>query len=248
MACAAVTHALGTPFNFWDDPLVLFACDRIRETTKSWKPPGREAVRGELLLLNYNTKMEKNIAALKKSPTSLVLACLETGPCFTMAPMFNVLAHGVHCPSCVLEVMNCAGHLAKGGSKNASYLAEGVILVMRKLDPDRAIIYINRWDGASNVQLAGKIIEKMFPRCTSLWGYEHLCSLICKDDQLMPEVVVLTLWHYVLYNWYCSGSRQRIHAVFRKMSRLMNEGMYVGLDRHAGTQMAGVPIALLHDL
>jgi len=64
----------------------------------------------------------------------------------------------------------------------------------------------------------------------------------------MPEVVVLTLWHYALYNWFCSGSRQRIHAVFRKMSRLMNEGMYVGLDCHAGTQMAGVPIALLHDL
>ena len=248
MACAAVTHALGTPFNFWDDPLVLFACDRIRETKKSWKPPGREAVRGDLLLLNYNTKMEKNIAALKKESHIFGLSMSGDGAMIHKAPMFNVLAHGVHCPSCVLEVINCAGHLAKGGSKNAPYLAEGVIIVMRKLDPDRTIIYINWWDGASNVQLAGKIIEQIFPRCTSLWGYEHLCSLICKDDQLMPEVVVLTLWHYVLYNWFCSGSRQRIHAVFRKMSRLMNEGMYVGLDRHAGTRMAGVPIALLRDL
>ena len=152
------------------------------------------------------------------------------------APMFNVLAHGVHCPSCVLEVINCAGHLAKGGSKNAPYLAEGVIIVMRRLDPDRTIIYINWWDGASNVQLAGKIIEQIFPRCTSLWGYEHLCSLICKDDQLMPEVVVLTLWHYVLYNWFCSGSRQRIHAVFRKMSRLMNEDSRIS---RGGSPQAG---------
>jgi len=168
MACAAVSHALGTPFNFWGDLLVLFACDWIRETTKAWKPPGRESVRGELLVLNYNTKMEKNIEALKKESHIFGLSMSRDGAMIHMAPMFNVLAHGVHCPSCVLEVMNCARHLAKGGSKNASYLAKGVIIVMRKLDPDRHIIYIIWWDGASNVHLAGKIIEKMFPRCTSL--------------------------------------------------------------------------------
>jgi len=159
MACAAVTHAMGTAFNFWDDAIVRYACEQIKRTTKQWKPPGREAVRGELLLLNYNTKMKKNLAALNKESYIFGLSMSGDGAMIHKAPMFNILAHGVHCPSCVMEVINCAGHLAKGGSKNAPYTAEGVIVVMRKLDPHKEIIFINWWDGASNFQLAGKIIE-----------------------------------------------------------------------------------------
>jgi len=34
MACAAVTHALGTAFNFWDDAIVRYACEQIKHTTK----------------------------------------------------------------------------------------------------------------------------------------------------------------------------------------------------------------------
>ncbi len=49
---------------------------------------------------------------------------------------------------------------------------------MRLLDPDKNLFDWISFDGASNVQKAGCLIEQYFPRCTVTTGVEHTVSLL----------------------------------------------------------------------
>ena len=49
---------------------------------------------------------------------------------------------------------------------------------MRLLDPDKQLFDWISFDGASNVQKAGSLIERYFPRCTVSIGVEHTVSLL----------------------------------------------------------------------
>ena len=49
---------------------------------------------------------------------------------------------------------------------------------MRLLDPDKTLFDWISFDGASNVQKAGSLIEQYFPRCTVSVGVEHTVSLL----------------------------------------------------------------------
>ena len=75
--------------------------------------------------------------------------------------------------------------MTKGGKKDATYTTD---LMEDIVDKTRTIIF---WfDGASNVQKAGKILEQKFPRAYSLHGGEHVVSLFFSDISKYPEIKV----------------------------------------------------------
>ena len=49
---------------------------------------------------------------------------------------------------------------------------------MHLLDPDKQLFDCMSFDGASNVQKAGSLIEQHFPCCTFSIGVEHTLSLL----------------------------------------------------------------------
>ena len=49
---------------------------------------------------------------------------------------------------------------------------------MCELDPDRKLFDWISFDGASNVQKAGSLMEQYFPRCTVSTGVEHTVSVL----------------------------------------------------------------------
>ena len=53
-----------------------------------------------------------------------------------------------------------------------------IMFQMRVLDPQRQYFDLIAFDGASNVQKAGKMIEQFFPRCSVITGIEHTTSLL----------------------------------------------------------------------
>ena len=104
-------------------------------------------------------------------------------------PLINVLAAGVNNPFALLDIADCTDHLAKGGMKNASYIAniiEPMIANLEgKLDGNRhkctGIVDLVFFDGASNVQNSGELLRMKYPRITVGHGAEHVVLLFFKD-------------------------------------------------------------------
>lgn len=45
------------------------------------------------------------------------LICFGDGATIMNVPLINMLDSGIHNPGCVLEVIDCTGHMAEGGIK-----------------------------------------------------------------------------------------------------------------------------------
>ena len=105
-------------------------------------------------------------------------------------PLFNVLGATLGSSPTLLSVHDCSAHMAKGGKKDACYIAKIFREEMEKLDKmkDRFDLYIV--DGASNVQAAGEVISAYFPRVSTVHGSEHLISLIFSDFAKIPAIRV----------------------------------------------------------
>jgi hypothetical protein len=81
--------------------------------------------------------------------------------------------------------------MSKGGKKDAEYIANLMedIIVPYDLDKTKSIIF---WfDGASNVQKAGRILQAKFLRSYSLHGGEHVVSLFFSDIARIKVIKVI---------------------------------------------------------
>jgi hypothetical protein len=95
-------------------------------------------------------------------------------------PLMNVL---VTTPSAcnVLDIIDCTDHMEVGGKKDAKYIAEIFGEHIQALDPKGVHLNAILFDGASNVQKAGRVIEAQFPQVSVLHGIEHVVSLFFSD-------------------------------------------------------------------
>ncbi len=79
-------------------------------------------------------------------------------------PLINVLAAGVNNPFALLDIADCTDHLAKGGIKNASYIAKIIEPMIANLEGEldgnrhkcTGIADLVFFDGAGNVQNASQ--------------------------------------------------------------------------------------------
>ena len=76
-----------------------------------------------------------------------------------------------------MDVIDSSKHLAAGKVKDASYLAKQIMPVMMKVDPQKDCFDLVAFDGAANVQKAGRIIQAQFPKVEVIEGVAHLGSL-----------------------------------------------------------------------
>ena len=88
----------------------------------------------------------------------------------------------------VLELVDCQGHLADGGTNNATFICNIFLDHFKIIDPHKSIIDMIRFDGASNVQLAGELLQIRYPKITVMRGVEHTVSLFFNDVSKIPVV------------------------------------------------------------
>ena len=181
VAIAKLIHARTLPFDLADDPLFHKMITLIRNSSSKYVPPNRNIISGELLESIYKTQRDETRGLLLESAKTFGLAIFGDGATITKVPLMNILAAGVHEPHGLLDIIDCTDHMAEGGVKDAAYISELILPLMRELDPMKVLFDMNTFDGAKNVQVAGELIEKHFPMTTTVHCGEHVVSLLFSD-------------------------------------------------------------------
>ena len=100
------------------------------------------------------------------------------------------------------------------------------------------------FDGASNVQKAGRILSIVFPRVTCIHGTEHVLSLFFDDVFKLPELDMLGSLYSSLRNKFGSV-RHSPAAMFKEYSKSHSNGVALNFIKMSDTRMGGKIIALL---
>ena len=58
----------------------------------------------------------------------------------------------------VLELVDCQGHLADGGTKNSTFICNRFLDHFKRIDPHKSVKDVVMFDRVSNVQLAGEFL------------------------------------------------------------------------------------------
>lgn len=123
-----------------------------------------------------------------------------------------------------------------------------VFLINLQNKKHKGIVDLVFFDGASNVQNAGKILQARHPRITVGHGAEHVVSLFFADVfTKIPAFEVLANFAKKLRNVFGS-TRHVLTAIFNNYSKKHNKGIRVGLIKPSDCRMAGHQIALLRIL
>ena len=146
--------------------------------------------------------------------------------------------------SAVLDIIDCTEHMEVGGKKDAKYIASIFEEHIAELDPYGIHLNAVLFDGASNVQKAGRVIEAKYPQVSVLHGIEHVISLFFSNVSRLPFLHFAIINYRRVYRVFGSGSMHSPYAIFRKQAQTFNGGFKIGLLRAADTRMAGYFYAL----
>ena len=102
------------------------------------------------------------------------------------------------------------------------------------------------FDGAANVQKAGKVLAAYYPRIICTHGAEHVVSLCFQDCFLKSNILkIFVKLSRKMYAVFGSGAQHAPYAIFQKYSKIYNNGgINVGLIKASETRMGGFAISL----
>ncbi len=139
--------------------------------------PIKRRLGGELLDLNYANIYQQNKAKLLKFLKEFGLAFLGDGTTIHQMALINILAISYATPPMTISVQDCTKHMAEGGKKDTSYIADLFEEKVMEYDPMKTCTDVFYLDGASNVQKAGEVLMARFPCSFCFHGGEHVVSL-----------------------------------------------------------------------
>ena len=135
----------------------------MQQCGTDFKPPSRYEIGGDLLDATYSSYYEEEKGRLMQESKIFGASLYGDGTTIKGTPMINVLASTPSNPSFVIYVIDCTEHMQAGGKKYAKYIALEMLALMNRVDPGKTIFNHIMFDGASNVQKAGLIMEQHFP-------------------------------------------------------------------------------------
>ena len=127
-----------------------------------------------------------------------------------MVPQFQ----DVHCsifwilkkiPVAVLEIVDCQGRLADVNKKCGIFIYNQFLGHMKETDPRQKLPDIVMNNGASNVQLSGRLLKVYSPKFIVIHFVEHTVLLFFNDVSKIPIVHQITSAHNMIFNfpfWY----------------------------------------------
>ena len=159
VAIADLIISEGLSFNLSQKPRFNKVLELARYASKCYQTPNRKLISKDLLDVIHDQNMEKKLSLIEKESEIFGLLFLGDGATISRVPIFKILFSGKNLPVALLELVDCQGHLADGGTKNTSFIFNRFLDHFKRIDPHKSIIDVIMFDGASNVQLAGELLQ-----------------------------------------------------------------------------------------
>ena len=241
-------HCKGFPFSTASCPMFRTILHMASNLHQSYVPPNRNEIGGKLLDENFATHQATNETSIMKEASIYGITMYGDGATIKKKPLINILAAGVHNSAAILEIKDCSGHMSSGGKKDAAYIAS---LFKEKIQRFESIcpnvVDLSIFDGASNVQKAGKVLEQYYPRMYTIHGGEHVMSLFFKDCFNVSTLQGYVKCQQAIYKYF-GGTYHKPYSVFSKHSKQHNNNRNIGVMKVAETRFAGYVIAWLRNL
>ena len=164
--------------------------ERARYVGADYRLPNRADIAGCLLDVNARAYQTGNFQAVTKEGAKFGYTFSGDGATVVTKPLLNVMVMHGNCYPVAAAIRDCTDHLAAGGTKNCTYIAEVFTALVVEYDPKGTDTDIFYFDGAANVQKAGRILEARFPRTTTLYGGEHNLALWFSKIAKIPVLKV----------------------------------------------------------
>ena len=161
-----------------------------RRTTPDYETPNRQKMQFKLLQPCYATHQATNDQLLLSDAGTFGISVQSDSATISTMPFTAVIGHNVNNRPVIMAILDATKHLARGGKKDARYIARMMIKLLKKVDPQSKIVDLIMFDGAKNVQNAGKIITAYNPRILSIHGGEHAASLFFSDIAKLNPIKV----------------------------------------------------------
>ena len=111
--------------------MLIHACS----TNNTYKPPIQNDMSVDLLDENYVAYQHDQMNKLLENVEIFGLGIFCDGATIVKVPMMNILACSDGNPSCVLDVVDCTDHVAKGNKKDAFFICQQILTRMQQIDP-----------------------------------------------------------------------------------------------------------------
>ena len=134
-----------------------------------------------MLDLAYKAQLGRDLEKLLIDSEIYGLSFFGDGATIHKCPLVNVFASAFNCPAVLIEIIDCTARLLEGEKKDGAFISSLFLPVMEALDKLKDKADIVFFDGGSNFQLAGRILQARFPRITVVHGLEHVLSLVFED-------------------------------------------------------------------
>ena len=106
---------------------------------------------------------------------------LGDGATISRCPLLNILDSAKNIPVSVLKIVDCQGHLADDNKKDGTFIGNQFLNHMKEIDPAKTLLDIVMFDGASNVQISGRLLKVHYPNLKVMCVVEHTMSLFFND-------------------------------------------------------------------
>jgi len=192
VAAADFLISYGLPFALSEDPKFKRLFEVGRNLGANYKPPDRQVVSGRMMDSLFMTARDEQLHSLRREADHFGISIFGDGATIRKIPLINILAASPNNAFALLDIVDCSSHLAAGGKKDAPYISNMILPLIKMIDQGgRAIndhtkkkaglVDLVFFDGASNVVKAGKLLSINYPRITALHGAEHVVSLFFRD-------------------------------------------------------------------
>jgi hypothetical protein len=142
VAIADLVHSKLYDHNFGVEPKFAKILNIARRLPSSYKPPSAYKLGGELLNKLYNVNWATETSSLLRDSKTFGISLFGDGATIKTVSMVNALGAGVHNSFSMLDVFDCTEHCAKGGTKDAIYIA-GLFLPLTSMLEDMPDAYVS---------------------------------------------------------------------------------------------------------
>ena len=125
-------------------------------------------------------------------------------------------------PAVLVDIVDCTRRLLEGQKKDGTFISSLFLPLLERLDRLKERTDIAFFDGGSNFQLAGRIMQAVYPRITVVHGLEHVLSLVFEDIAKIEVVRVSVLFGVfcLLYYTHTNFSHHFVKLLTLQVKRI----------------------------